>query len=220
MQTYVRTMKRTLTALALCLAPVSVSAHPHIFIDAGASFIFNDAGELTAVKIEWAYDDLYTLITLDDFGLDKDGDGLITVEEQKQLVGFDMKWLDGFEGDSYLTFADKRMNLGQPEQATAELVEGRLITSHIRKLDKPIKMAGGNVALKVYDPTYYSAYTLDLGAEVVNRDGCMMEQIPADLGKAYDIVENLLYGSSGDDNFPAVGENFADTLTLSCETSS
>lgn len=213
-------MKRTLSALAFCLAPFSASAHPHIFIDAGVSFVFNDAGELSAVKIEWAYDDLYTLIVLDDLGLDADGDGVITVDEQKQLVGFDTQWLDGFEGDSYLTFADARVDLGQPETPTAELVDGRLVTSHIRKLDKPLNMSGGNVALKVYDPTYYSAYTLDLGAEVINRDSCMMEQIPADLGKAYDIVENLLYGANGGDDYPAVGINFADTLTLSCETSS
>lgn len=213
-------MKRTLTALALVLTPISAAAHPHIFIDAGVSFIFNDAGDLSAVKIEWAYDDLYTLITLDDMGLDADGDGLITVEEQAKLVGFDMNWLDGFEGDSYLTFAEKPIELGKPETATAELVNGRLITSHIRKLATPISMAGGNVAIKLYDPTYYSAYTLDLGAEILNRDSCMMEQIPADLGKAYDLVENLLYGSNGEDDYPAVGANFADTLTLSCETSS
>lgn len=213
-------MKRVFTALALTLTPISAVAHPHIFIDAGVSFIFNDAGVLSAVKIEWAYDDLYTLITLDDMGLDADGDGLITVEEQKQLVGFDMQWLDGFEGDSFLSFADQPIGLSGPQTPTAELVDGRLITSHIRKLTKPISMSGGNVALKLYDPTYYSAYTLDLGAEVLNRDSCMMEQIPADLGKAYDIVENLLYGSNSEENFPAVGENFADTLTLSCETSS
>jgi len=72
----------------------------------------------------------------------------------------------------------------------------------------------------VYDPTYYVAYTLDLGVEILNREGCIMEQIPADLGKAYDLVENLLYGSTDEDNYPAVGQNFADTLTLSCETSS
>lgn len=213
-------MKRTLTALALALTPISAAAHPHIFIDAGVSFIFNDAGDLSAVKIEWAYDDLYTLITLDDMGLDADGDGLITIEEQAKLVGFDMNWLDGFEGDSYLTFAEKPIELGKPETATAELVNGRLITSHIRKLATPISMAGGNVAIKLYDPTYYSAYTLNLGAEILNRDSCMMEQIPADLGKAYDLVENLLYGSNGEDDYPAVGANFADTLTLSCETSS
>ena len=212
-------MKQMLTAFAFCLSPLGVAAHPHIFIDAGVSFVFNDAGDLSAVKIEWAYDDLYTLIMLDDLGLDTDGDGLITVEEQEKLVGFDTQWLDGFEGDSYLNFADARVGLGQPQTPTAELVDGRLITSHIRKLEKPISMAGGNVALKVYDPTYYSAYTLDLGAEIVNRDGCMMEQIPGDLGKAIDLVESLLFGSSGEDDYPAVGENFADTLILSCETS-
>ena len=213
-------MKRMLTALALFLSPIHVAAHPHVFIDAGVSFIFNDTGELFAVKIEWAYDDLFTLFTLEDLGLDTDGDGIITIDEQKKLVGFDTQWIDGFEGDSYLTFAERKVSLGKPHSSTAMLVDGRLITSHIRKIHLPINMLGGNVALKVYDPTYYSAYTLNLGVEILNREGCIMEQIPADLGKAYDLVENLLYGSTDEDNYPAVGQNFADTLTLSCETSS
>ena len=101
-----------LTALALFLSPIHVAAHPHVFIDAGVSFIFNDTGELFAVKIEWAYDDLFTLFTLEDLGLDTDGDGIITVDEQKKLVGFDTQWIDGFEGDTYLTFAEKS-ELGQ-----------------------------------------------------------------------------------------------------------
>ena len=213
-------MKQMFTALAFCLSPFGVSAHPHIFIDAGASFIFNDSGELFAVKIEWAYDDLYTLFTVDDLGLDSDGDGVITIGEQKKLVGFDTQWLDGFEGDSYLTFAGTQIRLGQPESATAELVAGRLITSHIRKIDKPISMVGKVVELKIFDPTYYSAYTLDLGVEIVNHDNCITQQIPADLGKAYDLVENLLYGNGSEDNYPAIGQNFADTLTISCEKSS
>jgi ABC-type uncharacterized transport system substrate-binding protein len=213
-------MKRSLAVLTLSTLPFAASAHPHIFIDAGISFIFNDAGALSAVKVEWAYDDLYTLVMLDDYGLDVDGDGKITVKEQEKLVGFDMQWLDGFEGDLYVTFAGKKIALGQPIKPTAVLSDGRLVTSHIRKFKKPVNMAGGSIALKVFDPTYYSAYTLDLGAEVINRDSCMMEQISADLGKAYDVVENLLYGSGTEDDFPAVGENFADTLTLSCETSS
>ncbi len=213
-------MKRLLATLACVLAPLPTLAHPHVFVDAGVSFIFNDAGQLTSVKIEWAYDDLYTLITLDDLGLDADGDGVITVAEQEKLVGFDMKWIDGFEGDLYVTLADTPLILSQPKDYTAELVDGRLITSHVRTFENPITLSSETIALKVYDPTYYSAYTLDLGAEVINHTGCNMTQIPADLGKAYDVVENLLYGSNSDDDYPAVGENFADTLTLSCETSS
>lgn len=213
-------MKRTLTLLALLSAPFSAQAHPHIFIDAGVSFIFDDAGHLTDVRIEWAYDDLYTLLILDDLGLDADGDGKITVKEQEKLVGFDMQWIDGFEGDLYVTYAGQPLRLGQPQDVTATLNDGLLITAHTRSFETPVDMKNGALALKVYDPTYYSAYTLDLGAEILNQNSCTMEQIPADLGKAYDLVENLLYGAANDDEYPAVGENFADTLTLSCETSS
>lgn len=212
-------MKHALTALALTLVPVPASSHPHIFIDAGIAFIFNDAGQLAAVKVDWSYDDFYTMIQLDDMGVDKDGDGIITVKEQEQLVGFDTQWLDGFEGDLAVTFADEKITLGGATQATAELVDGRLLTTHIRYFAKPLDMANGAIALRVYDPTFYTAYTLDLGVEVTNRDGCEMTQIPADLGKAYDIVEQLLYGSGSEDNYPAVGEHFADTLTLSCASS-
>ena len=81
-------------------------------------------------------------------------------------------------------------------------------------------MVGKVVELKIFDPTYYSAYTLDLGVEIVNHDSCITQQIPADLGKAYDLVENLLYVNGSEDNYPAIGQNFADTLTLSCEKSS
>ena len=213
-------MKQALAALTLSLAPLPALAHPHIFIDAGIAFIFNDAGQLAAVKVDWSYDDFYTMVQLDDMGIDKDGDGVITVKEQEKLTGFDTQWLDGFEGDLAVTFADERITLGGATQATAELIDGRLLTTHIRYFDKPLDMTKGDISLRVYDPTYYTAYTLDLGAEVINRKTCEMTQIPADLGKAYDIVENLLYGSSTQDDYPAVGEHFADTLTLTCASSS
>ena len=212
-------MKHILTALAFSILPAPALAHPHVFIDAGIAFIFNDAGQLSAIQVQWAYDDFYTMVQLDDMGLDGDGDGIITVKEQEKLVGFDTQWLDGFEGDLAVIFADEKLTLGPPTSATAELSDGRLLTSHIRHLETPLDMANGSIALRAFDPTYYSAYTLDLGAEVLNRDSCMMEQIPADLGKAYDLVENLLYGSNSnaENEYPAVGEHFADTLTLSCE---
>lgn len=213
-------MKQTLAALVCATLPITASAHPHVFVDAGISFLFNKEGALSAVKVEWAYDDLYSMLQLDDMGLDTDGDGRITVKEQEKLVGFDMQWIDGFEGDLYVTFGGSKIELGAPQKTTAKLSNGRLYSSHVRMLKKPLKMTDGAIALKVYDPTFYTAYTLDLGAQVINRQGCVMEQIPADLGKAYDIVENFLQSSSPDDQYPKVGENFADTLTLSCETSS
>ena len=123
---YIFGMKQTLLALGFCLAPFAAAAHPHVFIDAGVSFIFDKNGKLSAVKVEWSYDDMYTLLQLDEMGLDSDGDGVITVSEQQRLAGFDTNWIDGFEGDVYLTQNGKPLKLGRPQDPGATLEDDSL----------------------------------------------------------------------------------------------
>ena len=71
--------------------------------------------------------------------------------------------------------------------------------------------------VKAYDPTFYTAYNLDGGVSV---DGpCAVEVLPADLDAAFTQVEELLYArpsSDFEEDYPAVGESFADTVTVKC----
>lgn len=214
-----RQLLGTIAILGLGAGPAL--AHPHIFIDAGLTLMFDSRGQLAAVRVTWAYDEFYSLMQLADLGLDRDGDGVLTAEEGQKLAGYDTNWVEGYEGDLYLTADGAPVRLAGPAQAGARLEEGRIVSWHIRPLIDRIDPEATQVVARAYDPGFYTAYTTDLGVRTSGREGCEALVTEADLGRAYDIVEDLLYGDGGsaanaEDDFPAVGEHFADTVTLTC----
>ncbi|MEM7440580.1 MAG: DUF1007 family protein [Pseudomonadota bacterium] len=212
------------TFAALALSASSAVAHPHVFIDAGVTFLFDDQGKLAAVQVMWAYDEFYSLLQLEDLELDADGDGVLSAEEQEELAGYDTNWVEGYEGDFYLSVGGNLVKLAGPTRPGAKLQDGRIVSWHIRPLLERVEIGEAEVVAKVYDPTFYTAYTVDLGISTTGREGCDTFRQAADLSKAYDYLEELLYGpgseNAGEDNFPAVGEHFADTITLTCAPSS
>lgn len=211
-------MKRIIPLLAAAvLAPQDAGSHPHIFVDTALKLIVSDSGQLEAVEITWAYDEFYSLLIFEDRGLDGDYDGALTAQELAKLRGFDMAWVEGFQGDTYLTRAGEALELGAPEHLATEVADGRITTRHRRVLAEP--HAADGVVIKAYDPGYYTAYTMTGGLEV--SGGCQASVTPPDLDAAYTKVEELLYAMPADqaeDAYPEVGEAFADTVRLSCGT--
>jgi hypothetical protein len=61
------------------------------------------AEAVTSVEVTWLYDELYTLILLQDYALDPDFDGALTEAEVAGTLGFDLNWNSGFEGGLVLT---------------------------------------------------------------------------------------------------------------------
>ncbi|MEX0305295.1 MAG: DUF1007 family protein [Leisingera sp.] len=209
-------MKRFVPLLAAALlAPHGAGSHPHIFVDTAVKAVVSDAGVLEAVEITWAYDEFYSLLIFEDRALDGDYDGALTPEELAKLQGFDMAWVEGFEGDTYLTLGGEALALGAPEHLSTEVADGRITTRHRRALVQP--QAADGVVIKAYDPTYYTAYTVNRGLEVTG--GCQGSIAPPNLDQAYTMVEELLYAmpaEQAEESYPKVGEAFADTLRLSC----
>ena len=206
-------LRPLISALCLSCAPALVQAHPHIFIDTTVQAVVNDAGQFQGLEVRWSYDDFYSLLIFSEMGLDPDGDGELTDDEHAQLDGFDLQWVDGYEGDSYVTQGDTPVALGPPQSRGATVTQGRITTTHFRPADAPAQ----GLVIKIYDPTFYTAYTLVGQVEV---DGpCTSTIDPADLDAAYSLAEELLYATpsqDGMDAFPEVGEAFADTVMLSC----
>ncbi len=208
------TLRPSLLALSLVAAPIVGQAHPHIFIDTNLRAVVDEAGTFKGLEVRWSYDDFYSLLIFSDMGLDPDGDGALTPDEVKQLEGFDLKWVEGYEGDSYVTQGGDPVALGPPESRGLTVEGGRIISTHFRAAEAP----ASGLVIKVYDPTFYTAYALDGQVEV---DGpCTSRIEPADLDAAYSYVEELLYARPADeaqDEFPEVGDRFADTVMLSCQ---
>ena len=205
-------------AFGLALLPMPAAAHPHVFIDTGLTLILDARNHLVAVRVVWAYDELYSLLVLEDLGLDQDYDGILTPDEIDILTGFDMQWIEGYLGDTYATAGDTALALGPPEAHGAAMEDGKIVTTHTRAVLSPAPADG--VSVRAYDPSFYTAYDISRGVAVEGGAGCAATVAPADLDAAYTMLEELLYGPRSaewsEDNFPEVGEAFADTVRLTC----
>lgn len=206
---------RALVALLLCLA-APLAAHPHIFVQTGLRLVEHAPGQIAGVEVTWRYDALYSLLVLEDMGLDADLDGVLSPREQQALSGFDLNWIDGFEGDLYLHTAAGPLSLSAPQNRGAALVEGQIVSRHYRALAGAVSA----LTLKAFDPTYYTAYELDLGIDL--PAGCVAQVAKADVSAASQMVMELM-GDAGDDpeaDFPEVGEAFADEIVVTCASGS
>lgn len=212
--TFMNAVRASLLALGLITAPGLGVAHPHIFIDTTLRAVVDADGTFKGLEVQWAYDDFYSLLIFADMGLDSDGDGRLRPDELERLEGFDLNWVEGYEGDSYASHRGEPVTLGPPQSRGLSVENGRIISTHFRPASAP----ASGLVIKVYDPTFYTAYALHGQVEV---DGpCTSTIDAADLDAAYSYVEELLYATpsaEAQDEFPHVGDRFADTVMLSCQ---
>ena len=190
-------------------------AHPHIFVDAGLSLIRDAAGQISAVEVTWRYDELYSLILLEDYGLDQDFDMALTATEVTETLGFDLNWSGGFTGGLVLMQGDHALTLGPPVAVSMVLLaEGQIETVHRRPV---IGAAPGDLVAQVYDPEFYVAFEMTLAMDAV---GCTPDLIRPDLDDAYAVLDAAMAEIGGavaaEDNFPAVGAVFADKVVFQC----
>lgn len=212
---------RTLAAIALICTATAPQAHPHIFIDAGLTAIVDKDGALQAIKVTWAYDAFYSLLITEDYGLDPDGNAVLTKEEEAQLRGFDMQWIEGYNGDLVARLDGAPLELSGPRDATLVMREGRLVTTHVRDVAGTPMLAGHTLSMKPYDPTYYTSYDVTLNVKVDGMDGCTIARNLPDLDAGMKTLQGALSKLGRDqdaieEGFPEVGEAFATDVEITC----
>lgn len=208
-------------AVALALAAGPALAHPHIFIDTELEVIFDDQGQATHLRVTWIYDDFYSLLMIEDRGLDPDGDGLLTEAERADLQGFDMGWDADFLGDTHVLADGQAVTLGRPQDWTADYREGRIVSTHLRALDPAVAPAAAPLVVQVYDPGYYSAYYITAQPVLTGAPaGCAAQVFEPDRDAADAILQSALAELAGSDSlemeFPAVGAAYAEEARITC----
>lgn len=204
-------------AAALGVAPAPVAAHPHVFIDGGVDFLFDDAGRLAELRVTWIYDPLSSLFMLEDLGIAADAEP--APAERAALAAYQTEWIEGYEGDSYLWRGATRVGLSGPREAAADLRDGRVVVRFLRSVEAPFRPGDGTV-VKIYDPTYYSAYFVTeapalegaaegCGAEVVNFEPS------AELAELQQSLLSLPPDATPAD--PDVGARFAERVFVTCD---
>ncbi len=203
------------------MLPVPALAHPHIFVDAGVEAVTDADGRLTHIKVTWAYDALYSLLITEDYGMDQDGDAVLTPDEEAALTGFDMKWVDGFNGDLVALLDGRPLALSGPLEPTLRMSEGRLVTTHLRAVEGTPALLGTVLSLKPYDQTFYTAYDVTMEVGVIGTDGCMIEKQEPNINEELERLQVQLAQLGRDQDaiemgFPEVGEAFATEVRITC----
>ena len=212
-------------SLAFCAAMIAspATSHPHIFVDTGVEVFFDEQGRLTSLRLSWTYDELFSLIILEDRGLDNDYDGVLTEEEQAALTGFDMiDWPEWYDGDLYVLAGGRKLQMGDPREYDLVLEDGKLVTTHYRDLPEPLTLGASPVIVQIYDEGYYTAYEIIGHPQMVNApQDCQAVTYAADLSAAQQEVKAALAEISADINleevgFPKIGAAFSDEVRISC----
>ncbi|WP_439118490.1 DUF1007 family protein [Marivita sp.] len=208
-------MKHALCAFAFGLVAAPLGAHPHIFVETALRFEINDQREVTGVTVTWTYDDFFTLLILEDMGLDADGDGELTEAELDTLFGFDLiEWPEGFEGDLYVYSAGEKIEMPRPRPIGIAVEGGFITATHFREIP-PVAVEA--IEVLQYDPTYYVAYDVSQGVSLTDP-GCAATVTDPDQAAAQAAVDKELDGGSMEDIFNEmrVGIHFSDSITMSC----
>nr|WP_318272584.1 DUF1007 family protein [Paracoccus saliphilus] len=219
------TVRPSLLFLTVMLMPAAAAAHPHVFIDAALQLDYDRDGRLNQVAVEWAYDDFYSLLIIEDMGLDPDGDGVLTAEEEASLQGFDADWAPGSQGGLYLGVEGRRIPLQAPRDFSARYQDGRLISRHVRPLDQPLDSAAP-LLIQVYDPEYYVQFSLPDPPVTNGGRNCQIRQRPGDPYAAADAYAQAVAAALEDDDtgmteemlMVDIGGAGADEVRIQCGT--
>lgn len=208
-------------AVLAALAAAPAQAHPHVFVDTGLEVIFDDQGLVTGLRISWTYDEYYSLVIVEERGLDPDYDGAATPEDAKALAGFDMAWDASFAGDTYALVGGVDVPLSRPSEFTAVYEGGKITSSHLRTFEVPLKTGDAGLVVQSYDPSYYSAYAI-VGTPVLTGApvGCSVGVFAPDEGAADAILQAAIDEQAGsadvESTFPAIGAAYSDEARVTC----
>jgi ABC-type uncharacterized transport system substrate-binding protein len=214
----------SLTALSLmvCAAASPASAHPHVWIEMRSDLVFNDQGQVTAMNLEWTFDDGYAQMALD--GLDTNGDGVYSQDELAQLTQENIASLKDYDYFTVIRFNGEKQKLGQVTEFGQIYSNGKLQLHFQVPLAVPLDPTKGEIIAKVYDPDFFIAldYVKD---EPVSAIGAMpktcqivVKPVPTDAEveqtRAMLLTKDRDWKPETEEDFGAV---FAQPVTVQCK---
>ena len=165
-----------LQALGIVVALLALAApafaHPHIFIDAKVTIVFDDAGNVVGLRHNWTFDRAFSAWVIQ--GLDTNGDGITSPEELQPLADDNMQGLTDF---GFYTFAGPTGDMAFSSVGDQRMVyeNDRTTLTYALKAETP-QPVGARFELGVYDPEYYVAISF------ADKTDVTLENAPAACG--------------------------------------
>lgn len=165
-----RSFGRRLTSAALMSLALAAPAlaHPHIFIDAKVTVVFDAAGNVSGLRNDWTFDKAFSVWMIQ--GLDTNNDRQTSPDELQPLADENMTGLADF---NFYTFAGSEDDLMEfvpsGDQRMVFANEQTTLSFSLNAIEpRPVD---GVFELGVYDPEYYVAITVNNASDVVLENG-------------------------------------------------
>jgi ABC-type uncharacterized transport system substrate-binding protein len=183
----------TLSLLAAGAAPAM--AHPHVHISVRA-ILMVEAGAITGIHHIWLMDEAWLNSQLEEH--DKDKDGRLSQAELSGVAEESRATLGMFRSFTTIRHGGQRIRPGAPGPVKIEYFGDLLGLSFTVPLARPISLAGAEMAVEIYDATFFSSFAL-AGPDAVSLGGdpsaaCAIAPAPASAQQmaAYRLVARQL----------------------------
>ena len=156
-------------AIAAALFVGEAAAHPHVWITSRSDAVFNDAGQMTAVNVEWTFDEYYSVTAVE--GLDTNGNGTYEPDELNGLVAENIKELKPYRYFTQVTSDKTPVEYGDVTEFGSYMKDGTLTMYFRLPLAKSLDPRASKIEYRMYDPEFYIAieYPAKGGANIVGK---------------------------------------------------
>lgn len=155
------------TSLWLALPPGQATAHPHVYVDASLTFVFDSSG-LKAVRENWLFDEIFSRAVMSDLGLTEEN--LSTLEGQRTIYEGAFAYLKNYQWFTFIESNGRRIPVTETRDFQANLKDGRLVYEFTVPLDMPLSEIK-NFRLGIFDSEYYTDIVLADGGIAFEIDG-------------------------------------------------
>lgn len=144
-----------LGATALLAGAFAAQAHPHVQVSVKSVVVLDDAGEITAIRHAWTFDDAFSAFST--AGLDTNKDGKLDREELASLAQVNVESLSEY---AYFTFIRKGKDASEFSAVKDYHLahDGKALTLHFTLPVEKKKLAVKDARLEVYDPSFFVAF--------------------------------------------------------------
>lgn len=136
----------------------AVEAHPHVWIDANLTFVF-DQKMLTGVQVEWTFDDIFSTLVIREH--DKNHNKKLEPAEIESVRNEAFIATKDYGYFTHISLGGKKAQTGEARDFTAEIVKGKLVYRFTLPLAQPVDPVATGVSVLTYDESFY----VDVGLE-------------------------------------------------------
>lgn len=196
----------------------SAAAHPHMFVDANAELTANEKGQLVGVRIFMQIDELTTLYVLQENGISNVAQPLSA--EKSATIGATMADALGHYGHfTDLSLGGERLKFASAKAQDLRLEGAKLTVTLVLELETPQDVGDLDVALSLYDPTYFAAVETTkapaLPPQLKHCTATLIDFKPTSLN-ALTLAELAALSREETPTDPEIGAQLADRSYVTC----